>query len=119
MTKFELYTKIKEDYSRESTSEAEAEYINAVVALCDTELKSLARATERAAEKRAEKNAANEPLIAQITAMVENGPVTASEVAEALQVKVQKASALLRSMGLAVSEIKVPKKGTVKAYSKA
>ena len=118
MTKFELYTKIKNDYEN-ATNVADAEYNAAVVALCDVELKGLARAAERAAEKRAEKFAANEPLLAQIAAMIENGPVTASEVAETLNVKVQKASALLRSMHLQVGEVKVPKKGTVKTYSKA
>ena len=48
-------------------------------------------------------------------------PKTATEVAEVLEVKVQKASALLR-MAVAQEravqiEVKLPKKGTVKAYT--
>jgi hypothetical protein len=46
---------------------------------------------------------------------------TASEVAEALGMTTQKASALLRQLALdgvfTVSEVKVPKKGAVKNYS--
>ena len=50
-------------------------------------------------------------------------PKTATEVAEVLEVNVQKASALLRmtvAQGRAVqTEVKLPKKGTVKAYTLA
>ena len=66
----------------------------------------------------------NEPLLNQIkTEILTNEGKTASDVAEILGVKVQKASALLRALvaeGVArVEDVKVPKKGTQKAYTLA
>ena len=63
---------------------------------------------------------ANEPIKAQIKEILTNEPQSASEVAEKVEISVQKASALLRQIdGLAVSEIKVKGKGKVKGYALA
>lgn len=67
----------------------------------------------------------NAPLVEQIVNEILDAetPKTATEVGEILGVKVQKASALLRQVvaeGKAVStDLKVPKKGTVKGYTLA
>ena len=118
MTKYELYTKMHAYFT-----ETETEFSAEAVELCDAELKALEAAKARNAEKRAERAAANEPLYAQITTELANGQKTASEIAAALEVKVQKASALLRAMvadgKLTVSEVKVKNKGTQKAYALA
>jgi len=64
---------------------------------------------------------ANEPILAQITATLTAEPTIASDIATACGISTQKASALLRQLvnsGVAVqSEVKLPKKGTVKAYA--
>ena len=70
--------------------------------------------------KKAEENA---PIMDQIYNEVLNTEAqTAATVAEAIGVSVQKANALLRALvadGRAdVTEVKVPKKGTQKAYTK-
>lgn len=66
----------------------------------------------------------NAPIMDQIFNEVLSGEaMTASAVAEAIGVSVQKANALLRALvaeGRAeATEVKVPKKGTQKAYTKA
>ena len=71
--------------------------------------------------KKAEENA---PLMAQIYDEILGAEgITASAVAEKVGVSTQKANALLRALvaeGKAtVEDIKLPKKGTVKAYTKA
>ena len=64
----------------------------------------------------------NAPLVDRIVnEILGTEPKTATEVAEVLEVKVQKASALLR-MAVAQeravqTEVKLPKKGKVKAYT--
>ena len=66
---------------------------------------------------------ANEPIKAAILEWVagQSEPVTASAVGEAHEISVQKASSLLRALRdegkLTQSEVKVPKKGTQKAYA--
>ena len=70
--------------------------------------------------KKAEENI---PLMAEIyNKVLSSEAMTASAVAEAMGVSVQKANALLRALvadGRAEStEVKVPKKGTQKAYTK-
>lgn len=63
---------------------------------------------------------ANEPIKAKIKEILTHEPQSASEVAEKVEISVQKASALLRQIdGLAVSEIKVKGKGKVKGYALA
>ena len=65
---------------------------------------------------------ANEPIKkAIVDYLTANGKKVASEVGEGLEITTQKASALLRQLVadgvLKVEEVKVPKKGTLKAYS--
>lgn len=63
---------------------------------------------------------ANEPIKAKIKEILTHEPQSASEVAEKVEISVQKASALLRQIdGLAVSEIRVKGKGKVKGYALA
>ncbi len=64
----------------------------------------------------------NQPLVDEIVSnILTNEPKTASDIATVLGTSVQKASALLRGIvanGQAVvTDVKVPKKGTVKAYT--
>ena len=64
----------------------------------------------------------NQPLVDQIVnEILTSEPKTASDVAAELGVSAQKASALLRGLGdaVVVTDIKVPKKGTVKGYALA
>ena len=63
---------------------------------------------------------ANEPIKAEIAKVLTNEPQSASEIAEKVNISVQKCSALLRQIeGLAVTEIKVKGKGKVKGYAMA
>ena len=67
---------------------------------------------------------ANAPLMAQIVDTILTAePKTASDVAGELGVSVQKASALLRAVvaegKASVQDVKIPKKGTQKAYTLA
>ena len=66
---------------------------------------------------------ANEPIKASIVELLANGEMVASDIAVALEISTQKASALCRQLvengKLISTEIKVPKKGKVKAYSLA
>lgn len=66
----------------------------------------------------------NQPLVDEIvTSILTSEPKTATDVAIVLGITVQKASALLRAIvadGKAtVTDVKVPKRGTQKAYSLA
>jgi hypothetical protein len=111
------------------------EFFEAVMALenVDAELKLFA---ENEINKMNERNAkrknspsktaiANVPIKAHITEFLENheGSHIASEIASAVEISTQKASALCRQMVengvLAVEEVKVKGKGKVKAYSLA
>ena len=72
--------------------------------------------------KPSKKSEENAPILAQIaTEILTAEAQTASAIAEAAGISVQKASALLRQLvadGRAtVTEVKVPKKGVQKAYS--
>lgn len=67
---------------------------------------------------------ANEPIKASIVDLfVNGGSKTASEVAVAMTITTQKASALLRQLvengTLTSTEVKIPKKGKCKAYALA
>ena len=68
------------------------------------------------------KQAENAPLMDKIYEMLTDEPTTASVVGEMLEVSTQKASALLRKMvdegRAAKTDVKIPKKGTQKGYSK-
>ena len=83
---------------------------------------------DAAAEKRkgavSKKAAENQPLVDRIVDEILNDePVTATDVAAILEVSVQKASQLCRTavaQGKAnQTEVKIPKKGNQKAYTKA
>ena len=80
-------------------------------------------ATNEARKNKPSKKATeNAPILSQIlTEILTREAQPASTVAEAAGISVQKASALLRQLvadGKAVVEdVKVPKKGTIKAYS--
>lgn len=63
---------------------------------------------------------ANEPIKAKIVEVLTSKPMTASEVAEKVEISTQKASSLLRQIeGLTVTEVKVKGKGKVKGYALA
>jgi Fic family protein len=108
------------------------EFYNAIVtANLSDEITEKAQALLAQIDARNEKRAstpsktaiANVPLKHAIVGLFtdEVKTLTASEVGERLEVSTQKASALLRQMVesgvLAVEEVKIPKKGKVKAYS--
>lgn len=65
----------------------------------------------------------NAPLIAQAVELLGDEPKTASDLTEAMDLKVQKVSALLRAAvkeGKAIShDVKIKGKGTCKGYTKA
>ena len=70
-----------------------------------------------AESKKAKENA---PIKEAILGVLTHEPMTASDVASAVGISTQKASALLRQIeGLSVSDIKVPKKGKCKGYALA
>lgn len=77
---------------------------------------------EKRKEKNAEKAKEKEPLIHQAVSFLGETPMTASEIAQKMEIKVQSASPLLKKaviMGLAnVQDVKVPKKGIQKGYTK-
>lgn len=89
-----------------------------VVAMAQNELVKM---DERNAKRkgRPSKNAlANEPIKAHILEVLTNEPMTATEVAQRVEISTQKASALLRQIdGLVVTEVKVKGKGKVKGYA--
>ena len=81
-------------------------------------------ATNEARKNKPSKKATeNAPILEQIYGeILTNEAQTASAVAEAVGISVQKANALLRQLvadgKAAVEDVKAPKKGTVKAYTK-
>ena len=109
------------------------EFLTAVAALenAPEEIKTYAEeklakmdATNEARKNKPSKKATeNAPIMAQIAdEILTSEAQTASAIAEAVGISVQKASALLRALvdeGKAVvTDVKMPKKGTQKAYSK-
>lgn len=105
------------------------EFLEAVIA--NVEVEALVKYAENEITKMDERNAkrkntpsktavANEPIKAQIAEVLTSEPMTASDVAEAVGISTQKASALLRQIdGLTVTEVKVKGKGKVKGYALA
>lgn len=60
----------------------------------------------------------NAPIIEAIKGVLGEEPLTASEIAERVEISTQKASALLKQVeGVKVTDVKVKGKGTRKAYS--
>jgi predicted HTH transcriptional regulator len=84
-------------------------------------LAKLAEANEKRKNKPSKKSEENAPVIESITGVLSAEPQTASEIALAVGISTQKASALLRQIvasGVAVQgEAKAPKKGVVKTYA--
>ena len=99
----------------ENCSEEVREYAKAAIAKMD--------ATNEARKNKPSKKATeNAPIMEQIAnEILTSEAQTASAIAEAAGISVQKASALLRQLvadGKAtVTEVKIPKKGTQKAYA--
>lgn len=87
------------------------------------ELKKLDKRNAARAAKPTKAQKENEPIKEEIVKFLteKSGFHTASEVMEACEISVQKASALCRQLvekgTLTVQEIKVPKKGKQKAYA--
>lgn len=95
-----------------------------VVEVATAALAKMDAANEKRRNTPSKKAVENQPLVDEIVnSILTSEPKTASDVAAELGVSAQKASALLRSIvanGQAtVSDIKVPKKGTQKAYTLA
>ena len=80
-----------------------------------------AKRKEKAAEKPSKKAEENAPLVTAAIEALGTETKTASDIAEAMGISVQKASYLLRTAvaeGRAtVEDIKLPKKGATKAYT--
>lgn len=94
-----------------------------IKAFAEEEIEKLDTANAKRREKTSKKREENKPLLDQIyNEILGEEPKTASEVAEVIQTSVQKASSLLRTLveeGKAeAQEIKVPKKGKCKGYTK-
>ena len=95
-----------------------------LMAMAAAEIEKMDAANEKRKGVQSKKAAENQPIIDRIaTEILGAEPMTATDIAAVLELSVQKTSSLCRTavaQGLAVqSEIKVPKKGTQKAYTKA
>lgn len=111
------------------TNMTKREFLEAVIAkIEDAELKLYAEQeitkmderNARRASKPSKTAVANEPIKAKIVEVLTSEPMTASAIAEKVEISTQKASALLRQIeGLAVTEVKVKGKGKVKGYALA
>lgn len=112
MTNREFYTNI----ANGTITEAEKEFALAAIAKMD-------EANEKRKNKPSKKNEANAPVLEALTnALTAEAKIT-SDLATEVGISTQKASALLRQLvasGVAVqSEVKVPKRGVLKAYALA
>ena len=116
MTNREFYTNIANGVITDVEKEFAA---NAITKLDEAN----AKRKEKAASKPSKTAEANAPIIAAITGILTSEVQTASTIAEAVGISVNKASALLRQIvasGVAVStDVKVPGKGSVKGYALA
>jgi hypothetical protein len=88
------------------------------------ELKKMDDANEKRKEKTSKKAEENQPLVDRIVnEILGTEPKTASDVAAILEVSVQKASSLCKAAvaqeKAVQSEVKIPKKGPTKVYTKA
>lgn len=113
MTKREFLTKV-------STGEMNDE----VMEFAAAEIAKMDAANDKRKEKTSKKAEENQPLVDRIVnEILGDEPVTATDVAGILEVSVQKASQLCRAavaQGMASSQdVKVPKRGTLKGYTKA
>ena len=95
-----------------------------VIAQAQAALDKMDAANEKRRNTPSKKAIENQPILETIVnEVLTSEPKTASDVAAEIEVSVQKASALLRALvadGKAVAtDVKVPKKGTQKAYTLA
>jgi hypothetical protein len=95
-----------------------------LMAMASAELEKMDAANEKRKEKTSKKAEENQPLVDRIANEILGAePMTATDVAAVMELSVQKTSALCRAavaQGKAVqTEVKVPKKGNQKAYTKA
>ena len=94
-----------------------------VIAHATAQIEKLDAANEKRKNKPSKTAEANAPIVSAITDILTAEPQTATDIAGLVGISTQKASALLRQLvasGVAVqSEVKVPKRGTVKAYALA
>ena len=94
-----------------------------IVAHATSAIEKMDAANEARKNKPSKKATENAPIIESILGVLTTEPMTAATVAEAVGISTQKASALLRQIvtnGDATStEMKIPGKGTCKAYSLA
>ena len=113
MTKREFYVAV-------SNGEMDEELMNYATA----EIEKMDAANEKRKEKTSKKAEENQPLIDRIVnEILTDEPMTATDIAAVIELSVQKTSALCRAavaQGKAVqSEVKVPKRGMMKAYALA
>lgn len=93
-----------------------------VIAKAQNEIAKLDAANAKRAANQSKKSKENEPIKQAIyDLLTEKGTMTSPDIAEALELTTSKASAMCRQMvednRLSVSEVKIPKKGKLKAYT--
>ena len=113
MTKREFLTKI-----------AAGEMNDELMAMATSEIEKLDAANEKRKEKVSKKAEENQPLVDRIVnEILTDEPMTATDIAAILELSVQKTSSLCRAAvaqgGAIQTEVKVPKRGMQKAYTKA
>ena len=113
MTKREFYVAI-----------SAGEMNDEIMTMAATEIEKMDAANEKRKGVQSKKAAENQPIIDRIVNEILTAePQTATDIAAVLELSVQKTSFLCRSavaQGKAVqSDVKVPKKGTQKAYALA
>ena len=113
MTKREFLTKV-----------SAGEMNDEVMEFAAAEIAKMDAANDKRKEKTSKKAEENQPLVDRIVnEILGDEPVTATDVAGILEVSVQKASQLCRAavaQGMASSQdVKIPKKGNMKGYTKA
>jgi Fic family protein len=116
MTNREFFTNI----ANGTITETEKEFALAAIAKLDA---TNEKRKNKTSPKEAEKQAADAVVREQIAGVLTSDPQTAADIAVAVGISTQKASAQLRKLvadGVAIAtDIKVPKKGTCKGYSLA
>lgn len=103
------------------TAVANGNITEEVIAHASTAITKLDAALEKRKNAPNKKDAENAPILEAITNALTTEPVVAADIAAMVGISVQKASSLLRKLvasGVAtVTEVKVPKRGTQKAYA--
>ena len=116
MTNREFYTNI----ANGTVTEAEKEFALAAITKMD---ETNEKRKNKVSPKEAEKQAVDAVVREQIAGVLTSDPQTAADIAAAVGISTQKASAQLRKLvadGVAVAtDIKVPKKGVCKGYALA